>query len=207
MPDHQETRKRLEQFMEHLEISRPEFIKKTEIDRGQLSKILRGDQEPGNAALRKITTVFPELNLRWLVTGLGEMLVEELTHEEKTILNSYRASSSDRKDEWMFVVRVQFFIKEEQEVDRLNENIEIKDPSLDLKQRKKLKMHLWDLQERRRWLDVKLYLEKKIIAKSGLLYDDSKLDEIEENLETVKLEIDQWVNLKSELSKKLLEES
>jgi transcriptional regulator with XRE-family HTH domain len=72
--------------MEHKNISAGELATLLEVQRSNISHILNGRNMPGAAFIEKLLVSFPELDARWLITGVGDMLSEGGVSVEKEIL-------------------------------------------------------------------------------------------------------------------------
>jgi len=73
-------KERLILFLKHIGISQFKFEQKVGLSRGMVNKI--GDNITASS-LAKITAVYPELNINWLKTGEGQMLIgQELQKTE-----------------------------------------------------------------------------------------------------------------------------
>lgn len=70
------TKCRLLKYLDYKGISRAEFYEKTEIKRGLLDKD-KLDATISDVFLAKIIAVFKDLNIKWLITGKGEMLFNQ----------------------------------------------------------------------------------------------------------------------------------
>ena len=101
----EEVGERLEIFIKHLDITVEEFCRITHLKRGTVDKARKGKHGPRVETLDGITKGYPQLNLRWLITGEGEMLQRQLSKEETTLLDHYWAHT----DRTNFMVRVQFY--------------------------------------------------------------------------------------------------
>jgi hypothetical protein len=64
-------KQRLIMFLKHLGIGQGKFEKNTDIGNGTVNNIKDGI---GSPKLAKIITCYPELNIKWLLTGEGKML-------------------------------------------------------------------------------------------------------------------------------------
>jgi transcriptional regulator with XRE-family HTH domain len=64
---------RIKKYMEHKNISAGELATLLEVQRSNISHILNGRNMPGAAFIEKLLVSFPDLNARWLLTGVGEM--------------------------------------------------------------------------------------------------------------------------------------
>ena len=68
---------RIKKYMEHKDISAGELSTLLEVQRSNISHILNGRNMPGAAFIEKFLISFPDLNARWLLTGVGEMISDE----------------------------------------------------------------------------------------------------------------------------------
>lgn len=75
---------RIQQFIDFKGINAGEFATLLEVQRSNISHILNGRNKPGASLIEKMLTVFPELNARWLLTGEGNMLIEQIPDKAKT---------------------------------------------------------------------------------------------------------------------------
>jgi transcriptional regulator with XRE-family HTH domain len=64
---------RIKKYMEYKNISAGEIATLLEVQRSNISHILNGRNMPGAAFIEKLLINFPDLNARWLLTGVGEM--------------------------------------------------------------------------------------------------------------------------------------
>ncbi len=64
---------RIKKYMEHKNISAGELASLLDVQRSNISHILNGRNMPGAAFIEKFLISFPDLNARWLLTGVGEM--------------------------------------------------------------------------------------------------------------------------------------
>ena len=64
---------RIKNYMEHKGISPGELATLLEVQRSNISHILNGRNMPGASFIEKFLISFPDLNARWLLTGVGEM--------------------------------------------------------------------------------------------------------------------------------------
>lgn len=65
---------RIRQIMEYEGLNAAQFSKKVQINGSALSHILNDRNMPSTAALVKIASACPEIDIRWLLTGQGAML-------------------------------------------------------------------------------------------------------------------------------------
>lgn len=68
--------KHLEELINILKLSQKDFAQKTELNPGQLSRILAGKGSLTYEHLIKIAEIF-NVNLNWLVTGKGEIFTKD----------------------------------------------------------------------------------------------------------------------------------
>lgn len=59
--------------MDYKSISAGELASMLEVQRSNISHILNGRNMPGAAFIEKFLLSFPDLNARWLLTGVGDM--------------------------------------------------------------------------------------------------------------------------------------
>ena len=72
--------KRILQFLEINKISKRQFYRETELSNGFLDKV----KDIGTSKAKKILETYPELNMKWLILGEGEMFKkEDIIYETK----------------------------------------------------------------------------------------------------------------------------
>lgn len=64
---------RIKKYMDYKSITAGELANLLEVQRSNISHILNGRNMPGAAFIEKLLISFPDLNARWLLTGIGEM--------------------------------------------------------------------------------------------------------------------------------------
>ncbi len=62
--------------MDYKEISAGELAILLEVQRSNISHVLNGRNMPGASFIEKLLLNFPDLNARWLLTGVGEMTMD-----------------------------------------------------------------------------------------------------------------------------------
>lgn len=88
---------RLRTFMTHVGMSNSQFADAAGIPRPTLSQLLNGRNKSVNDAfLRKLNDAFPNLDVRWLLFGLGDMLVDSNIEISET-QNSANRSNPERQ--------------------------------------------------------------------------------------------------------------
>ncbi len=65
-------RERIELLMRCYDLSASQFADKTGIQRASVSHILSGRNKPSLEVMLKICEAFPDLDMKWLMTGVGE---------------------------------------------------------------------------------------------------------------------------------------
>ena len=68
------TKERLIKFLDHLNISQGKFEKNVGLSNGYVNNV---GESIRRLQLNKISNVYPELNIAWLLTGVGEMLTTQ----------------------------------------------------------------------------------------------------------------------------------
>ncbi len=68
---------RLREFVQYTGLSESAFCQKVGFSNGFLGKVYKNNISIGVDKLIKILSVFPELNPIWLLTGIGEMILNE----------------------------------------------------------------------------------------------------------------------------------
>ena len=192
----EETGDRLQQFLDTKELKKSEFNRTTGIDPAQTYRILRNQMEPGSAALKKINSGYPELNLGWLLTGHGSMLNVKLSDNEKVLIDAYRdlgAEQSAYNPE--LLSRLVFFGQEKVEEEKLLEQMKLKIPDMEHKDYLKLKWHLWEMQDRRRWLYSHEVILIEAYKKDKKSIDKPNIDYVRNEMKLVENRIKMWLDL------------
>ena len=65
---------RIKQYIDYKSISAGELSSLLDVQRSNISHILNGRNKPGAAFIEKMLLSFPDLNARWLLTGVGDMI-------------------------------------------------------------------------------------------------------------------------------------
>jgi transcriptional regulator with XRE-family HTH domain len=69
---------RIVTFIENKGFLPAEFADQIGIQRSSLSHVLNGRNNPGFSFIQKILTTYPQINSRWLITGEGNMLNDNI---------------------------------------------------------------------------------------------------------------------------------
>ena len=75
--------KRLKNWMESEDLQPSSFSDKIGVNRATISHILSGRNKPSINFLQKLLSNYPELNVNWLITGIGFMQTKK---QEKQVL-------------------------------------------------------------------------------------------------------------------------
>ncbi|MDR1810516.1 MAG: helix-turn-helix domain-containing protein [Prevotella sp.] len=67
---------RLQAVIEHRDITITEFERMAKVSKGVFAKAIKNNTGINSAALEKIVACMPEVNLNWLLTGQGDMLLD-----------------------------------------------------------------------------------------------------------------------------------
>lgn len=80
---------RIKNYMEYKGISAGELATLLEVQRSNISHILNGRNMPGASFIEKFLISFPDLDARWLLTGMGEMIsgAERIVASETVKMN------------------------------------------------------------------------------------------------------------------------
>ena len=78
---------RIKQYMDYKNISAGELATLLEVQRSNISHVLNGRNMPGAAFIEKLLLSFPDIDARWLLTGVGEMISESENLTDKEIIN------------------------------------------------------------------------------------------------------------------------
>ena len=146
--------------------STADFCRKTDLGRGLVDKLSAGDNQPRFDTLKKIKNAFPQTNMNWLISGLGEVVVDVKDDNEVKLLEQYRLKIKTEGNQRLvdkFSVSVDYFVQDHWEMDELENNAkaqDVKDQDLMF-----FRMQLLLLQYRRR-LVSDLLLQ---VSKSGTL--------------------------------------
>jgi len=73
--------------MDYKNISAGELATLLEVQRSNISHVLNGRNMPGAAFIEKLLLSFPDIDARWLLTGVGEMISVSGNFTDKEIVN------------------------------------------------------------------------------------------------------------------------
>lgn len=89
---------RLVTLMNHLEMTPNAFAKESSIDPSHWNKMLKGELTITKKTFDKIYKAFPRININWVKTGKGEMLLVDNFKPYKTSMTEYGGVSDVKVD-------------------------------------------------------------------------------------------------------------
>ena len=110
--------------------STADFCRKTDLGRGLVDKLSAGDNQPRFDTLKKIKNAFPQTNMNWLISGLGEVVVDVKDDNEVKLLEQYRLKIKTEGNQRLvekFSVSVDYFVQDHREMEELENNAKAKD--------------------------------------------------------------------------------
>jgi len=90
--------KRFKLWLDSENLNANSLSKLVDLNRSSISHIVNGRNKPSIDMLEKILSIYPKLNLNWLISGFGSMNITESTRVEKDInkvVVFYKDSSYD----------------------------------------------------------------------------------------------------------------
>lgn len=105
---------RLQQYIEYRKLSPYAFERACGLANGYLGKQLKGRGRIGSEILEKIHSTFQDLNLTWLLTGQGEMIV---SHSGQ-LIREENAGYGNSRDELIRMLRSQITLLEVSNADK-----------------------------------------------------------------------------------------
>jgi len=87
---------RLERVLQHYQMTSSELAQKLGVQKSSISHLLSGRNKPSYDFLSKFTLQFPEINLRWLLTGQGEMLSPTLSASKDKPEQTYNSKKETK---------------------------------------------------------------------------------------------------------------
>ena len=185
----------LKRLIEELEMpSTAEFCRKAGLNRGLVDKLTAGAHSPRMDTLEKIKKAFPQTNMNWLVSGIGNVLEEVLDDEEAVILDLYRKNIKGRNDARLtlsFVSAVAWVAQEHDEWEQMD--INAKAVELEEGEIADFRASLLLKQRQRRLVSEVLRRTSK--TPRGLLDMQTRYEELKELLGQVNDNIQRIINL------------
>ena len=118
-------------LIDKLELSSTaDFCRKTDLGRGLVDKLSAGDNQPRFDTLQKIKNAFPQTNMNWLISGLGEVVVDVKDDNEVKLLEQYRLKIKTEGNQRLvekFSVSVDYFVQDHREMEELENNAKAQD--------------------------------------------------------------------------------
>ena len=192
-----------------------EFCMKTKISRGLVDKLVANKHNPRLDTLQKIKNAFPQTNMNWLISGLGEVVVDVKDENEVKLLEQYRLKIKTEGNQRLverFSVSVDYFVQDHREMEELENNAkaqDVKDKDLML-----FRMELLLFQYRRQLVsDLLLQVPKSETPITGHIpgvkeqYSDLLNHLNNEILKTVKLVTDYLVSNPEETEQNVASET
>ena len=110
--------------------STADFCRKTDLGRGLVDKLSAGDNQPRFDTLKKIKNAFPQTNMNWLISGMGEVVLDVKDDNEVKILEQYRLKIKTEGNQRLvekFSVSVDYFVQDHREMEELENNAKAQD--------------------------------------------------------------------------------
>ena len=79
--------KRFQKWLDYNDINSNKLAENINVSRATISHIMSGRNKPSVDFLHKILKKYPDLNLNWLVTGVGSMKIDNNIKEKKNSVN------------------------------------------------------------------------------------------------------------------------
>jgi hypothetical protein len=185
----------LKRLIEELEMpSTAEFCRKAGLNRGLVDKLTAGAHSPRMGTLEKIKKAFPQTNMNWLVSGIGNVLEEVLDDEEAVILDLYRKNIKGRNDTRLtmsFVSAVAWVAQEHDEWEQMDINAK----AVELEEGEIADFRATLLLKQRQRRLVSEVLRRTSKTPRGLLDMQTRYEELKELLGQVNDNIQRIINL------------
>lgn len=85
--------------MNYKGISAGELSLALDVQRSNISHILNGRNMPGAALIEKLLLKYPDLDARWLLTGIGNMIQENAAGDKPAVDNAIKDENLINTDE------------------------------------------------------------------------------------------------------------
>ena len=79
---------RIEKILEYYQLNAGEFARKIGVQKSSISHLLSGRNKPSFLFLSKLIKAFPEINIKWFLTGEGNMVEKKETRKDENVQNS-----------------------------------------------------------------------------------------------------------------------
>jgi transcriptional regulator with XRE-family HTH domain len=90
---------RIKSYMDYKGISAGELSLSLDVQRSNISHILNGRNMPGAAFIEKLLLKYPDLDARWLLTGIGEMILNNDGNDKPIIPVVFAEANAANPDE------------------------------------------------------------------------------------------------------------
>lgn len=85
---------RLERIISHYDLTASAFAERIGVQRSSISHLLSGRNKPSLEFVLKVTSSFPDVNLEWLVLGVGDFISE--ANENHSEIEKHEETHEDR---------------------------------------------------------------------------------------------------------------
>ncbi len=94
----EEFAKRLKIIMDYYEISAASLAEKIEVQRSGISHILSGRNKPSLDFVLKVLKAFPEVELYWLLNGVGKFPMQNSTTPTPTLFQNIKPTTNFKEE-------------------------------------------------------------------------------------------------------------
>ena len=84
---------RIKLFLDYKDLTHVEFANSIGVQPSNITHVLQGRNKPGFQFIANMLNIYPEINARWLITGIGDML--EKRFNERTLEPDLFSSLTD----------------------------------------------------------------------------------------------------------------
>ena len=105
--------------------STAEFCRKANLNRGLVDKLTKDMHSPSLETLQKIKHTFPETNMNWLISGMGNVLEDVQDDDEKNLIRIFRTKIKNEGNPRIidkFLVSVDYFLQDKREMEEMENN-------------------------------------------------------------------------------------
>ena len=88
---------RIKQYMDYKSISAGELSSLVDVQRSNISHILNGRNKPGATFIEKLLIAFPDLNARWLYTGVGDMVIDSSKFNKNAVAKTIADANNEQR--------------------------------------------------------------------------------------------------------------
>lgn len=109
---------RLQNLITLLDLKQKEFAEKLDITPSNLSSYINDRRSIGGSFAKSVKSAFPQVDLNWLLTGVGDVFVP-LYHSDKELINelNYYKNRSEELEEDLAKLVVKYFGNKQVKVD------------------------------------------------------------------------------------------